>query len=246
MSPAMTRSSPGTVSAARLSQATTGLVGHHRLEPGQLAGLGAPARDLVQEVDHLRRHRDARQLEAPVEDRQVRVEPLRREQRAARRTADAHDALAADALRLRFLDQRAQVAAVLGVGAAGEQGEHVVAERPAAARAREHLGDQSAARMTDEMDARSRRQRAHQRQRVGDRAHAEGRVVEAVDALAVAREELAHGRVVQVQSLEKVPTVSENVPCTRTSSGPPSAAAGTAASLRPLPFSGSSMSADRR
>jgi hypothetical protein len=43
----------------------------------------------VQEVDHFEDDRDARQLETPVEDRQIGVEPVRREQRAACRAADA-------------------------------------------------------------------------------------------------------------------------------------------------------------
>ena len=197
MSPATTRSSLAIGSMRAVDPGDHRAVGSHRLEAGQLARIGAPARDLVQEVDHLRHDRDVGQLEAPVEDREIGVEPLRREQRAARRAADADDALDAQALGLRLLDQRAQVGAMVGVGLAAELLEHRVVERRAAAGAHQHLGDQAAARMRDEVDPRSRRHGADQRQRVGDRARAEGRMIEAVDALAVAREQLAHGRVVQ-------------------------------------------------
>jgi hypothetical protein len=69
-------------------------------------------------------------------------------------------------------------------------------------------------------------------------------MVEAVDAIAVAREQLAQHGLCMAQSLENVPTVSEKVPWTRTSIGPPSAAAGTGSSFLPLPLSASSVCAE--
>jgi hypothetical protein len=151
----------------------------------------------VQEIQQFGNDRDARKLEAPGEDREVGVEPLRRQQRAACRAADADRALAADSFRLRQLDEGAQVAAMLGVVGAAKKVERLFVERRSAAGTRQHLGDQAAARMADEVDARARGQRPDQRQRVGDRADAEGRMVERVDAVTIGGEQLADGRVVQ-------------------------------------------------
>ena len=68
-------------------------------------------------------------------------------------------------------------------------------------------------------------QRLRERERVGDRARAERRMVERVDAVAVVLEQRSTRCGCCVHSLPKVPWVSEKVPCTNTSSGPPSGAA---------------------
>ena len=169
---------------------------HHGLEAGQLGGVGAPPRHLVEEVDELRRHRHRGQLEAPLQHREIGVEALARQQRAARRAGDADDALDAQALRLRLLEKRAQDAALVGVGVGGEQGQHFAREGAAAAGARQHFGDEAAARVREQVQAGAGRGSANERQGVGDRAGAEGRVVEAVDAVAVTREDLANNGVV--------------------------------------------------
>ena len=57
--------------------------------------------------------------------------------------------------------------------------------------------DETAARMRHQVDARTRGQGANERQRVADRARAERRMVERVDTVAVAREELTNRRAVQ-------------------------------------------------
>ncbi len=68
----------------------------HRGQPGQDGRIGAPACDLGQEVQQLGQHRQAGEFERPLQHRQVGVQPLRREQRAARRAGDAHDAVDVD------------------------------------------------------------------------------------------------------------------------------------------------------
>ena len=85
---------------------------------------------------------------------------------------------------------------MLRIAGIGKQREHVVGQRATAAGARQHLGDQAAARMRQQVQARARWQGAHERQRVADRAGAEGRMIERVDAIRVAREQLANDRVV--------------------------------------------------
>ena len=83
-------------------------VGNLRREARNLFGVGAALRDLAEELHELRRDRHAGELQRPLEHRQVGVEPLRGEQRAARRAGDAHDALDFDAARLHFVEKRFQ------------------------------------------------------------------------------------------------------------------------------------------
>ena len=169
-----------------------GAPGHHRLDAGQLARVGAAQRHLVQKIDELRRDREPGELQPPLQHREVGVEALGGQQRAARRARHAHHALDLQALLLRHRDERLQFGAVHRVGLAVEQRELVGAQRAATAGTRQHLGDQPAARVRDEVQARARRQRAGERERVGDRARGHRRVVERVDAAPVAREQVAH------------------------------------------------------
>src|SRR5690242_8632418 len=60
--------------------------------------IGTLLRDLPQELDDLGRDRNACELERPLEYGEIRVQALRREQRATRRTADAHHPIDADFL----------------------------------------------------------------------------------------------------------------------------------------------------
>ena len=123
-------------------------------------------------------------------------------------------------LRLRFLDQRAQVAAVLRRSRAPrEEREHVVADRRPCRRRRRAPAPRrrgrraSASRRCSRAPAGSARD---QRQRVGDRAGAERRMVERRRRdRRSARTAGARVALCSVQSLAKVPTVSENVPWTK-------------------------------
>ena len=79
--------------------------------------------------------------------------------------------------------------------------------------------------MRDQVQARPGRACARERQRVFDRAGAERRVLEAVDpVLVVIEQRLARAAGCCIHSLPNVPLVSQNVPCTSTSSGLPSGA----------------------
>ena len=125
------------------------------------------------------------ELERPLEDRQVGVEPLRREQRAARRAGDAHDALDADALRLRRARRaraaRSRCAAYSSPANSAKSSSGLARRRAPAPRrpGRRANASRDAARAPAGSASR-------ERQRVGDRADAERRVVERVDAVAVA------------------------------------------------------------
>ena len=114
-----------------------------------------------------------------LQHREVGVEPLRRQQRAARRAGDAHDALDADALLLRLVDQRLQFArGAARRPAPAKSAELVVVERSAAAGARQHLGDQAAARMGHQVQRARRpaaRAPASARWRSGSRPASGGR-----------------------------------------------------------------------
>ena len=116
MSPATTRSSPGIGSPPPYSHCNSGLSGICASRPGNLAG-SARRGATAQKVDELRaRPADARQLEAPLQHRQVGIEPLAR--RAACRAPGRPRARTRSTcmlLGLRLLHQRLQVGAVLGV-----------------------------------------------------------------------------------------------------------------------------------
>ena len=73
-----------------------------------------------------------------------------------------------------------------------EEREFLRAQRPAAAGPRQDLGHQAAARVRDQVDARPGGHRLHQRERVGNRALGECRMVQRVHAPAVMAEQPAH------------------------------------------------------
>ena len=176
-------------------------VGDHAGQAGQLLGVGAAARHLRQKVHHRRHHRHAGELDRPLQHRQVGVEPLAGQQRAAGRAGHAHHAVDLDALGGDGRGQRLQLAALPRVILTRKEGQVGGADRPllrhAPAHQRQHLGHETAARVRGQVQPRARRQRIDERQRVGDRAHADGGVVERVDAAAVVVEQRGHALRVQ-------------------------------------------------
>ena len=187
-------------------------VGHHRRDPGQLRRIGAPLRDAADEIDQFGQHRNLRQVERPLEDREVGIEALTGQQGATGRTRRAHDAVDDDAVPMQVRDQQTEHALVLvegvlqllargGVEAldhvAGQFANHEqfgrrIVELTQPGRARQHLGHQPAARMRDQVQPSARRTRQRQRVGVLDRAFAQRRVVQRVDAVAVVAEQGAH------------------------------------------------------
>ena len=151
----------------------------------------------------MRRHRHSAQFKPPLQDRQVSVEPPGRQQGAARRAGHAHHALHFQAFGDRLFGQRLQVSTLLLVISPGKRRQLIGTGGPAIARAGQHLGHQAAARMREQMQARTGRHGAHQGQRIGNWARAHGGVVERVNPVAVMLEQLAHGLRVQRPELAK-------------------------------------------
>ncbi len=149
-SPATTRRSPAIGCVALVQPLHERAVGHLRGEAGDRRRDRRASRDLAEEVDELRQRPGRRQLERPLEDREVGVEPLRGEQRAARRdTRRARCARPGSCVLGDARRARASSARCSRVVFAVER-----LERPAgvaAADAREHLGHQPAARMRQQV-----------------------------------------------------------------------------------------------
>ena len=79
----------------------------------------------------------------------------------------------------------AKFALLARVGGVGEEGE-VACSRRVGRNVRQHLGDEAAARMRQQVQPCALRQRVDERSGVGDRARAQRRMIERVDAAAVA------------------------------------------------------------
>ena len=198
-------------------------VGNHRSDAGKLRRIGPPLRDTADEVDQLGQHRDLRQVERPLEDRDVGVETLAGQQGAARWASGAHDAVDHDVLIAQVLDQGREHALLLverglqflagGCGQAidhpaGQLADHeqlagCVVKFLQACGACQHLGDQPAARMRHQVQPRPRRAGQCQCVGVGDRAFAERGVVERVDAVAIVVKQGLHTLRVLLPQLAK-------------------------------------------
>ena len=74
-----------------------GTVGNLRCEAWQQVGPGASPRDLTEKLHELRRHRQPRELERPLQHGDVRVEPFRGQQRSTRGARHANDPLDVEA-----------------------------------------------------------------------------------------------------------------------------------------------------
>ena len=136
----------------RCSQVTTALSGIIASMPGSSAGSARRRATSCRKSTSCGADRDARQLQPPLQHRQVGVEALRREQRAARRAGRrAPCARPSGPCAAPSLTSACRSVRCVGVLVAGEQRQLVAAERPAAARARQHLGDEAAARVRDEV-----------------------------------------------------------------------------------------------
>jgi hypothetical protein len=99
-------------------------VGDLRREARQHAGIGPNPGDLVEKRDQPTHHRNAGQVHAPLEDRQIGIEPLRGEQGAAGGTGDTHDPLDHDPVAADQIAQGGQLLALHsgGRGAGGGPG----------------------------------------------------------------------------------------------------------------------------
>ncbi|MFO1285308.1 MAG: hypothetical protein U1F49_01405 [Rubrivivax sp.] len=86
-----------------------------------------------------------RELQRPAQHRQIRIEPLARQQRAARRARHAHDALDADVARSHFARQVLQFAPLAGERIAFEEREVGGADALPVCHARQHFGHQATA-----------------------------------------------------------------------------------------------------
>jgi hypothetical protein len=140
------------------------------------------------EVDDRRQDGNAGKLEAPLEHGEIRVEPLRGEQRAARGAGDTHDPADPDALARHGVVQRLHVDAVLLV-AFGVEEAHIGRAISARAGAHEHFRDEPAAGMGEQIHVRVLRQRVRERHRIGDGTDRQRAVIERVDAIAVVVED---------------------------------------------------------
>ncbi len=96
MSPATTRKSPGIQIVRRIEPSHERAVGNLRGKAGEALRVGAALRDFAEKIDDGRSDRDAGKLQCPFQDRDIGVESFGSEQRAARRTGDADDALDAE------------------------------------------------------------------------------------------------------------------------------------------------------
>ena len=170
-----------------------GTVGQHRLQARQCGGVEALAGHVVEELDQRRQHRDARQLEQPLEHRQIRVEPLGGEQGAARRAGHAHHALDPQLLGGGKLDQLLELGAVRGIVLAGEPGGGVGTQGLGRAGARQCIAHQPAARVGEQVHSRALGHHLRQAQCVLDRRGAQRAVVERVHPAAVVFEQALHG-----------------------------------------------------
>ena len=119
-------------------------VGDHAGQAGQLGGVGAAARDFGEKVHQRRHHGHAGKFNRPLQHRQVGVQPLAGQQRAARRAGDAHDAVHHDALGAHGGGQVLQFLALRRVLGAGEEVEVLLTDGTAGHQ-RQHLGHQAAA-----------------------------------------------------------------------------------------------------
>jgi hypothetical protein len=139
-----------------------------RAQAGDSGGILATGSDVRNEVDDRRHDGNSGELEAPLEDGEIGIEPLRSEQRAARGTGDADDSADPDVLSRHGVVQRLHVPAVLLVAFGAEEPE-IGRNVPARARAHEHFRDEPAAGMRQQIDVRVLRQRVGERHRIGDR-----------------------------------------------------------------------------
>jgi hypothetical protein len=132
---------------------------------------------------------NAGELQRPLHDRDVRVEPFRGEQRPARRAGDAHDAAHADVLLRDELGEALQLFALSRVLRSAEVGEGL---RLPGRDACEHFRHEAAARVRHKVNLGIVWQCFRERDRIGDRADPERRVIERVDAVAVCLKERGH------------------------------------------------------
>ena len=137
-------------------------------------------------------HCQACELQAPPQHRQVGIQTLGGQRGAACRAGHAHDPLDLQAFGLRLARERLHVTKMLFVLGIREKRFFFRSQQPAPAGACQHLGNQAAARMREQVQPGASGQRAHQRQGIGDRALAHGGVVQRIDAARVALEQLAY------------------------------------------------------
>ena len=208
--------------------------GHHRLQPGQGARVGALLDHREQEVEAVGEQAAAERAPGEeVEHRQPAVEAAGGERGAARRACGAHEAGDADlaldqqldelgerravgivgvVARLRLLGRQRLQAELLGDRAVGgEQGVQALGvEQAAHALAlseAEQLADQAAARVADQVQLGVLRQAARERERVRDRALGEAAVFEGEDALAVGGSETGAGG--RAGGVARIPQLAE-------------------------------------
>ncbi|MDT4869559.1 hypothetical protein FQZ97_1045960 [compost metagenome] len=120
-------------------------LGGHGLQAGQQAGVGALAGHLADEVDQHGRDRNGGEFERPLQHRDVGIESLGREQRAARRAGHAHHAFDADAPPLEGRGQVAQRLVLFLVRRVLEGRERTGIQIGLGTQAGQHLGHQSTA-----------------------------------------------------------------------------------------------------
>ena len=159
----------------RMHPADQRAVGRLRGEPRRVLRIEAGLRDAGEQFDERRRNRHLREFERPLQHRQVRIQPVRREQRAAHRTRDAHDPVDGDGFRLDLGGQRLQFREALCVILEDRLVRR--ADDRVRADSREHFGHEPAARMRHQVQAVVSLERLDERQRVLDRAHAERRMI---------------------------------------------------------------------
>ena len=167
-------------------------VGRHGFQAGQQRRVGALAGHGTDEVQQRRRHRNGRQLQRPLEHRDVGVQPPGGQQRAARRAGHTHHALDADVAPPQRVGQLLQCLPLLAVSRRLQLAQRGRVQVRLGAGAGQHLGHQTAARMGQQVHAGAVGQGLRQQQGVVDRAGGQRRVVERIDPAAVMREQFAH------------------------------------------------------